>query len=116
MGGRPFRTCLYILLPLYRKYRARHPSSAYTLLAPITNRLSDNLRIPSFLRLRRRASGDSGDSLLGDEELEEGFGLSGGGDARTRDERGGERLSLELERGFKDESESDEDESARTRR
>lgn len=48
--------------------------------------------------------------------MEEGFGLSGGGDARTRDERGGERLSLELERGFKDESESDEDERARTRR
>lgn len=106
----------YVLLPLYRTYRARHPSSAYTLLSPITNRLSDNLRIPAFLGLRRRGSADSGDSLLGDEELEEGFGLDGGGgDGRAREERGGERLSLELERGFKDESESDEDERDRTR-
>ncbi|KAL8751557.1 MAG: hypothetical protein Q9184_006034 [Pyrenodesmia sp. 2 TL-2023] len=106
---------IYILLPLYRTYRARHPSSAYTLLTPITSRLSDNLHIPSFLGLRRRGSADSGDSLLGDEELEEGSGLGGGGDGRARDERGGERLSLELERGFKDESESDEDERTRTR-
>ncbi|KAI4125218.1 MAG: hypothetical protein LQ338_004380 [Usnochroma carphineum] len=109
----------YVLLPLYRRYRARYPSSAYTLLTPITNRISSNFHIPTFFGVRRRDSAGSGDSLLGDEELEEGFGGGGGaggrGDGREREERGEERLSLELERGFKDESESDEDDRRRGR-
>ncbi|KAL9019946.1 MAG: hypothetical protein Q9185_002800 [Variospora sp. 1 TL-2023] len=103
----------YVLLPLYRKYRARHPSSAYTLLTPITDRLPANLPLPAFFGARRRGSEGSGDSLLGDEELEERFDGGGGGDGRGEDERGEERLSLELERGFKDESESEEEDGGR---
>ncbi|KAI4118831.1 MAG: hypothetical protein LQ345_001165 [Seirophora villosa] len=103
----------YVLLPLYRNYRARHPSSAYTLLTPITDRLPGNLRLPSFFGAQRRGSAGSGDSLLGDEELEEGFGV--GGNGRDREERREERLSLELERGFMDESESDEEDGRRGR-
>ena len=72
------------------------------------------------MRGQRRGSTESGDSLLGDEELEDGFVE---GDARrerpigTNESGGGERLSLELERGFKDDSdESSGDEHHRGRR
>ena len=55
----------------------------------------------------------SGQSLLGDEELEDGFtgldqGVIGGGAE-------GGRLSRDLERGFRDESESDEEDDRRGR-
>lgn len=74
------------------------------------------------MRGQRRGSTESGDSLLGDEELEEGVVDGGGGGRRERslgsnDRGGGERLSLELERGFKDDSdESGGDEHHRGRR
>ncbi len=72
------------------------------------------------MRGQRRGSTESGDSLLGDEELEEGVGDGGGGQIDrfgSADRGGGERLSLELERGFKDDSDgSSEDEQHRGRR
>lgn len=70
------------------------------------------------MRGNRRGSTGSGDSLLGDEELEDAAFVGRGG-GRERDdgaregltvgEREGERLSLELERGFKDDSDSGEE-------
>ncbi len=54
----------------------------------------------------------SGESLLGDEELEEGLH----NDASRREFREERRLSVELERGFRDESDEDEGESRSTRR
>ena len=54
----------------------------------------------------------SGESLLGDEELEEGL-LE---DAVRRDSREERRLSVELERGFRDESDDDEEDPRRVGR
>lgn len=55
----------------------------------------------------------SGQSLLGDEELEDGFtGLNQ--EVNGSGEEGG-RLSRDLERGFRDESESDEEDDRRGR-
>ncbi|KAL9028801.1 MAG: hypothetical protein Q9196_002884 [Gyalolechia fulgens] len=109
----------YVLLPLYRSYRARNLYSPSTLLSPLTDRISNNLHIPSFFRSRRRGSAGSGDSLLGDEELDEGFDVGGRGGRERGQEAdrggGGERLSLELERGFKDESDESEEEQGRGR-
>lgn len=104
----------YVFIPFYRRYHARNSHSTFTLLRPLTDRISNNLHIPSFFGARRRDSTGSGDSLLGDEELEEGFDVGGRG-GRERGQEGdrgggGERLSLELERGFKDESEESEEE------
>ena len=79
------------------------------------------VHLSAFMRGQRRGSTESGDSLLGDEELEEGV-VDGDEGRRDRssgsnDRGGGERLSLELERGFKDDSdESSGDERHRGRR
>ncbi|KAI4187759.1 MAG: hypothetical protein L6R41_002605 [Letrouitia leprolyta] len=106
----------YVFIPFYRRYRARNSYSTSNLFRPLTDRISNNLHIPSFFSARRRNSTGSGDSLLGDEELEEGFDVGGrGGRERERGQEGdgggvGERLSLELERGFKDESDESEEE------
>ncbi|KAI4256847.1 MAG: hypothetical protein L6R42_006002, partial [Xanthoria sp. 1 TBL-2021] len=114
-----YLTASYVLLPLYAHYRRHHPSSTSSLFAPLTDLLP--ARLPIFMRGQRRGSTESGDSLLGDEELEEGV-VDGGGGRRERsfgsnDRGGGERLSLELERGFKDDSdESSGDEHHRGRR
>lgn len=54
----------------------------------------------------------SGESLLGDEELEEGL-QEDMGRRGSREER---RLSVELERGFRDESDEDEEEPRRVSR
>lgn len=70
----------------------------------------------------RRGSVDGAESLLGDEELEEGVGdiahsamRNDGG--RVADGGGSERrLSQELERGFRDSSDEEEDERGRVRR
>ncbi|KAL8662150.1 MAG: hypothetical protein Q9202_004973 [Teloschistes flavicans] len=71
------------------------------------------------LNLRRRDSAGSGESLLGDEELEEeGFGgreRDCDGESRNGVGDGDRRLSLELERGFKDDSESDRSDDERRR-
>lgn len=54
----------------------------------------------------------SGESLLGDEELEEGLqeNVSRRGSQEER------RLSVELERGFRDESDEEEEDPRRLRR
>ena len=52
----------------------------------------------------------SGESLLGDEELEEGLH----DDASRRAFREERRLSVELERGFRDESDEDEEDDSRS--
>ncbi len=75
----------------------------YSLLEPLTH------RIPSLFS--RRNSMASGESLLGDEELEEGLQE----DVSRRESREERRLSVELERGFRDESD-EEDEDPRVRR
>ena len=86
----------------------------------MTQFLRTNIPLPKFFGVRRRGSAESGDSLLGDEELEEeGFVgrerrggplvLAGAGDAERR-------LSLELEQGFKDDSGSEGSEDERGRR
>ncbi|KAI4227235.1 MAG: hypothetical protein L6R36_002555 [Xanthoria steineri] len=109
----------YVLFPLYVYYRRQHPSSTSSLFAQLTKLFPAHL--PTFMRGQRRGSTESGDSLLGDEELEEGI-VDGSGGRRERpfgsNDRGGvERLSLELERGFKDDSdESSGDEHHRGRR
>lgn len=111
---------VYIVLPILSRWRARRLASRQTLAQSITDRLPSSItnRIPSTDRLTsffgsRRSSVSSGASLLGDEELEEGFtGLD-------REVNGGEadggRLSRDLERGFRDESDSDEEEDRRGR-
>ena len=114
-----YLAAIYILLPSYVKYRRHHPSSTLSLFAPLTNLI--HVHLPAFMRGQRRGSTESGDSLLGDEELEEGV-VDGDVGRRDRssgnnDRGGGERLSLELERGFKDDSdESSGDERQRARR
>lgn len=62
---------------------------------------------------RRRASG--GESLLGDEELEEGL-LESADQRRISGEEGERRLSRELEVGFRDESDDEDGEDKRGRR
>ncbi|KAL8872751.1 MAG: hypothetical protein Q9174_001673 [Haloplaca sp. 1 TL-2023] len=110
----------YIFIPIYRHIRTQHPHPPFEFLSPVTQFLRSNIPLPKFLGARRRGSADSGDSLLGDEELEEeGFG--------GRERRGGplapagpgdaeRRLSLELEQGFKDDSGSEGSEDERGRR
>lgn len=116
----------YLILPYYRRLRVR---SSYSLLPSsqsssnnpsITNRLFS--RVQELVGLSKRR--DSSNSLLGDEELEEEFdNLSGdvvrgrndvNVDSATEDDR---RLSRELEGGFRDSSdEDDDDNSGRGRR
>ncbi|KAL6719667.1 hypothetical protein ACLMJK_001588 [Lecanora helva] len=113
----------YVLLPAYHRFRTQ---SNYTLLPsslsppspesiPFARGLVDRV---STLLGRRRDSLNGPESLLGDEELEEGFGeLSHSVSAQERNARihnlpevGSERrLSQELERGFRDSSDEDED-------
>ena len=54
----------------------------------------------------------SGESLLGDEELEEGLQE----DVTRRESWEAQRLSVELERGFRDESDEEEEEEEDPRR
>ncbi|CAF9906037.1 hypothetical protein IMSHALPRED_004056 [Imshaugia aleurites] len=115
----------YIILPYYRHLRAR---STYSLL-PSSQSSSNNPSLTTRLfsriqtlvgRSKRRASLNS---LLGDEELEEGFDslseevVHGRNDvsmdSNTED---GTRLSRELEGGFRDSSDEDEDDRGRGRR
>lgn len=115
----------YLILPYYRRLRAR---SSYSLL-PSSQSPSNNpslttrlfSRIQTFVgRSKRRASLNS---LLGDEELEEGLDnlsedVDRGGydvtiDSNTEDST---RLSRELERGFRDSSDEEEDDRGRGRR
>ncbi|KAL8966205.1 MAG: hypothetical protein Q9183_003476 [Haloplaca sp. 2 TL-2023] len=110
----------YIFIPAYRHFRTQHPHSPFEFLSPVTQFLRTNIPLPKVFGARRRGSAESGDSLLGDEELEEeGFvgrerrrgplAPAGAGDAERR-------LSLELEQGFKDDSGSEGSEDERGRR
>ena len=99
---------VYLILPLYQRFRASQPRG-YSVLQPFTQHL------PSATRLfNRRDSSVSADSLLGDEELEEG--LRADEQVFRRDGREERRLSRELERGFKDDSDEEEENRGRGRR
>lgn len=106
----------YVLLPLYHRYRGRYSSyiplhlqSATDSLPSLPSRILARL-LPSRLGLGpRRPSEESGTSLFGEEELEEGLvpragdgGFRGGG-------AGQRRLSRDLEVGFRDESDSEDE-------
>ncbi|KAL9068386.1 MAG: hypothetical protein Q9161_006223 [Pseudevernia consocians] len=109
----------YLILPYYRHLRAR---SSYSLL-PSSQSPSNNPSLTTRLfsriqtlvgRSKRRASSSS---LLGDEELEEGFDNLSEGVIRGRndvtvdsDTEGDRRLSRELEGGFRDSSDEEEEE------
>ena len=114
----------YLILPYYRRLRVR---SSYSLLPSsqsssnnpsITNRLFS--RIQELVgRSKRR---DSSNSLLGDEELEEEFDSLSGDVLRGRNDvivesatEDDSRLSRELERGFRDSSDEDDDDRGRGR-
>lgn len=114
----------YLILPYYRNLRAR---SSYSLL-PSSQSPSNNPSLTSRLfshiqtlvgRSKRRASSNS---LLGDEELEEGFEdlsedvIRGGNDVAVDSmPDGGRRLSRELEGGFRDSSDEEEEDRRRVR-
>lgn len=115
----------YLVLPYYRHLRAR---SSYSLL-PSSQSSSNNPSLTTRLlsriqalvgRSKRRASSNS---LLGDEELEEGFDNLSDEVIRGRDDvavdsdtEGDTRLSRELEGGFRDSSDEDDDDRGRGRR
>ncbi|MCJ1459185.1 hypothetical protein MMC28_009562 [Mycoblastus sanguinarius] len=113
----------YILIPYYRRFRAH---SSYTLLpsSASPSHLAPNLfsRVSTLLGRPRRNSDTSEDSLLGDEELEEGLsesvlqdGRSGTGGVADMED-GERRLSRELERGFRDSSDEEEEPRGQRRR
>ena len=111
----------YLILPHYRRLRAR---SSYALLpssltpsSPTSLSFANGLvsRVNAFIgRESRRRSGES---LMGDEELEEQFTTLPSTMLHERDDmaRLGEaddretRLSRDLERGFRDSSDEEED-------
>ncbi|MCJ1265367.1 hypothetical protein MMC22_005244 [Lobaria immixta] len=103
---------IHIFLPLYQRLRSRHHSSP--LSSSLRSRLPSWFSLPSSLNnlssRRRNSTGSGGESLLGDEELEEGLldNIRSGGAAEGRDDGEG-RLSRELEVGFRDESDDEED-------
>lgn len=104
-----------ILLPLYRRIsppRSRSTSSLPSFLPAFLRKRLSSLQIRDFVQLPRRRSLSGEESLLGDEELEEGLLESADGRGR-----GGEecerRLSRELEVGFRDESDEEEEDGGR---
>ncbi|MCJ1250516.1 hypothetical protein MMC30_007744 [Trapelia coarctata] len=119
-----YLSVVYVLLPLYRR-RARYSqyipvsipisSSSYApqgFISRVRQRVLDALSPFGSVNRWRRGSHASADSMFGDEELEEGYGVGEivpadrrNSDAGTGDER---RLSRELEVGFRDESDEDD--------
>ena len=108
----------YIILPYYRHFRAR---SSYSLLPSAQSPSNDpSLAARLFSRIQTFVGGSkrraSSSSLLGDEELEEGFAnltedVSRGrndvvGGLETESDR---RLSRDLEIGFRDSSDEEGD-------
>ncbi|MCJ1342346.1 hypothetical protein MMC31_000528 [Peltigera leucophlebia] len=91
---------IYLFLPAYHRLRARHRSSS----AYFRSQIPSWLLLPSISPGSRRFSGES---LLGDEELEEGL-LEDDVPGRPNDPDIESRLSRELEVGFKDESDEEE--------
>lgn len=91
---------IYVFFPAYHRLRARHRSSSAYFRS----------QIPSWLLLPYISPGSrrfSGESLLGDEELEEGL-LEDDVPGRPTDPDIESRLSRELEVGFRDESDEEE--------
>ncbi|KAL2039105.1 hypothetical protein N7G274_008154 [Stereocaulon virgatum] len=120
----------YLLVPYYRRFRSH---SSYTLLpsslAPSNSPTSAAFAHGLLSRVNALIGGNSrrvsGESLMGDEELEEGGftildnSLTGGRldeDSRSNVDDGERRLSRELERGFRDSSDEDDDDRRRARR
>jgi hypothetical protein len=109
---------VHIILPVYRYLSPARNSSTSRfpsfLPASLRNRLP-RFQIEDLIRFPRRRSLSGEESLLGDEELEEGLV-----DSADDGGRGGEecerRLSRELEVGFRDESDEEDDEDRRGRR
>ena len=115
----------YLILPYYRHLRTR---SSYSLL-PSSQSSSNNPSLTTRLFSRvqtlvgRSKRRDSSSSLDGDEELEEGFQGFSEEVVRERndvlvhsDTERERRLSRELEGGFRDSSDEDEDDRGRARR
>lgn len=113
----------YLFLPYYRRFRSY---STYSVLpsSPDSNAFAQGFfsRIHNLLG-GRRDSANGAESLLGDEELEEGFGDISSDPIARQDTIGrmtedgnGRRLSQELERGFRDSSDEEDDERGRERR
>lgn len=109
----------YLLLPLLTRWRSRQRTTQRSLTRSVIDRLPSSLtdRVASFFPYRRQST-SSGGSLLGDEELEEGFldvdsELHGqrGGRREEAEEEG--RLSRDLEGGFRDESSDEEEDEGR---
>ena len=111
---------IYIILPLYRHISSSRNFSASSLPsivpASLRNRLS-GIQLRDLVQFPRRRSLSGEESLLGDEELEEGLLEStdgrGGGGGGEECER---RLSRELEVGFRDESDEEDEGDRRGRR
>ncbi|MCJ1392369.1 hypothetical protein MMC18_005236 [Xylographa bjoerkii] len=119
-----FLVIVYVLLPLYRqRQRYAHyipvslppayPSSGQQSFISRTRQRVLNAIIPSGAgnRWGRRGSQMSADSMFGDEELEEGFGIEGVPEERGRrnsEAREDRRLSRDLEVGFRDDSDEDD--------
>ena len=115
----------YLILPYYRQLRVR---SSYSLL-PSSQSSSNNPSLTSrlFSRIQTLVGGSkrraSSNSLLGDEELEEEFDNLSGDVVRGRNDvtidsatEDDSRLSRELEGGFRDSSDEDDDDRGRGRR
>ncbi|MCJ1321029.1 hypothetical protein MMC15_006371 [Xylographa vitiligo] len=119
-----FLVIVYVLLPLYRQ-RQRYAHYIPVSLPPAYSSSGQ----PNFLsrtrqrvwdaitpsgagnRWGRRGSQASADSMFGDEELEEGFGIEGVPEERGRrvsEVREDRRLSRDLEVGFRDDSDEDD--------
>lgn len=108
----------YLILPYYRHLRAR---SSYSLLPSAQSSSNDpSLAVRLFSRIQTFVGGSkrraSSSSLLGDEELEEGFDNLTEGVSRGRNDVVGGletesdgRLSRDLEIGFRDSSDEEED-------
>ncbi|MCJ1383871.1 hypothetical protein MMC17_006985 [Xylographa soralifera] len=125
-----FLVIVYILLPLYRQRQryahyipvslppAYSPTGQQNFISRTRQRVL-NAITPSGAgnRWGRRGSQMSADSMFGDEELEEGFGIEGVPEERGR--RGSEvredrRLSRDLEVGFRDDSDEDDPDASTT--
>lgn len=126
-----YLSAIYIIFPLYRHFSPSRNFSASALPsilpASVRNRLS-GVQLRDLIQFPRRRSLSGEESLLGDEELEEGLlestdergrrvgGGRGGGGGGGGGEEYERRLSRELEVGFRDESDEEDDGDRRGRR
>ncbi|KAL2048804.1 hypothetical protein ABVK25_010929 [Lepraria finkii] len=119
----------YLLIPYYRRFRSHFsytllPSSLASSNSPTSAAFAHGLFTRVNALIGRASRRGSGESLMGDEELEEGFTnldntLTGtridvdrNSDADDRERR----LSRELEGGFRDSSDEEDDDRRRGRR